>query len=307
MWHTILLVSVIGLMLPARTRAAGVDATIDATPGGTLRVTLQRGTVDVTTHDRDMVTVSAHTTADSIWRADVDLHRAADGEGIELTGRIVTGDGFVAKTIAWALWPLWPVTLDVRLAVPREYSIVVRTAGGHVTAAGLRGQVDLETSGGAVDLHDIAGDVAAKTAGGRIDVADVTGHVQAQTSGGAIGIDQVNGPIDVRTSGGRIDVRDATGEVTASTSGGAVFSSFAGAPHGSLETSGGSIEVRVPADAGAELDARTSGGRVQVANPLVVAGGGDAQHVIGRLNGGGAPLRLRTSGGNIYVGVRDVR
>ena len=156
-----------------------------------------------------------HTTADSIWRADVDLHRAADGAGIELTGRIVTGDGFVAKTIAWALWPLWPVTLDVRVAVPREYSIVVRTAGGRVTAAGLRGQVDLETSGGAVDLHDIAGDVAAKTAGGRIDVADVTGHVRAQTSGGAIGIEQVNGPIDVRTSGGRIDVRDATGEVSA--------------------------------------------------------------------------------------------
>jgi DUF4097 and DUF4098 domain-containing protein YvlB len=92
--------------------------------------------------------------------------------------------------------------------------------------------------------------------------------------------------------------------VRAKTSGGSISVRFTGAPEGELETSGGSIEVELPEDAGVDLDARTSGGRVRVEPELKLRSGGDRGRIIGEINGGGARLRLRTSGGNISVEVR---
>lgn len=305
MTHTVLLLVVFGLAFAVRPVAAGdVEEAIPADPGETLRVELDRGDVDVTTHDEHVVRVSARVTGDPIWRADVDLRRGADLESVELVGRVAAGDGVVAKTIAWGLWPLWPVALHVQVAVPRDYSAVVRTARGRITATGIHGRVTLETSGGAIAVRDVVGDVESKTAGGAIEVTAVDGRVLARTGGGRVTVERISGAVDAQTAGGRIDVRDAAGEVTATTSGGAIFSSFTGAPHGRLETSGGRIEVLVPVGAGADLDAQTSGGRVEVADALVVAATGDAQRLVGRLNAGGAPLRLRTAGGDIYLGAR---
>ena len=57
-------------------------------------------------------------------------------------------------------------------------------------------------------------------------------------------------------------------------------------------------------DVGVEIDARTSGGRVEVDAPLRMRGSIDHSHVQGELFGGGPLLRLHTSGGNIRVRVR---
>ena len=67
-----------------------------------------------------------------------------------------------------------------------------------------------------------------------------------------------------------------------------------------LETSGGSVALTVPRALGAELDARTSGGRVSVDVPVAARVRGRSE-VRGPVNGGGPLLRLRTSGGSVSV------
>ena len=91
-----------------------------------------------------------------------------------------------------------------------------------------------------------------------------------------------------RTSGGRIEVR------------------FAGDPEGDIRTSGGPIVAEFPRDAGVDLEARTSGGRVKLESDVAIElrGGIDPQNVQGRVNGGGPDLKLRTSGGNVSIRVR---
>jgi DUF4097 and DUF4098 domain-containing protein YvlB len=67
-----------------------------------------------------------------------------------------------------------------------------------------------------------------------------------------------------------------------------------------LKTSAGSIELAVPENAGLDIDARTSGGRVHCELPLT-GGESKREHLRGKLNGGGKSVVLETSAGSITL------
>jgi DUF4097 and DUF4098 domain-containing protein YvlB len=129
-----------------------------------------------------------------------------------------------------------------------------------------------------------------------------------RTSGGNISVGRALGPTELRTSGGGIRIKSAEGTLLASTSGGSIRAEFAGAIKGNcdLRTSGGNVEVAVDRPAGFNLDAATSGGGVEVVElPIAIERGAVGKsHIAGAVNGGGAVLKLRTSGGNIRVAAR---
>jgi Toastrack DUF4097 len=284
-----------------------IDETIPVIPGGTLFIDLQRGTVDVRSHDANEVRIEARATGWAAWSFEFDLTCAENG--VRLTG----------QTFGWGMWPFGGARVTVRAWVPRDYSVDVRTHGGRVQLADLTGRTFAETSGGAVELASaegpvslrtsggpiraerVHGDLRVETSGGRIGVVDVIGNVHAATSGGSIEIARVTGRIDAHTSGGRVDVREAASHVEVVTSGGPIFASFCGEPSGSLETSGGTIEAWLPGHSRCQLEARTSGGRVIVDEALRIQGKIEPRHVTGAINSGGAPLRLSTSGGSVVV------
>ncbi|MCP5060334.1 MAG: DUF4097 domain-containing protein [bacterium] len=143
-----------------------------------------------------------------------------------------------------------------------------------------------------------------ETSGGRIQAQEIDGDLNAETSGGRIHVSEVTGDVDVHTSGGSIRVREASGEVRAKTSGGPIEVRFNGQPEGKLETSGGSIQVEVPPDLGFDLDAKTSGGRVELDDELHLEGESARSEIKGKVGGGGPSLSLDTSGGNIQIQVR---
>jgi hypothetical protein len=68
-----------------------------------------------------------------------------------------------------------------------------------------------------------------------------------------------------------------------------------------VETSGGDIDIRVPAGTGALIDASTSGGEVICDLPITMNGKLDESRIRGTINGGGEMIRARTSGGDIRV------
>jgi hypothetical protein len=295
-----------GLVADSSDAPNELNETLEVDSGGTLYIELDRGAVEVTSHDAREVRIEARAIGWAAWSFEFDLLRS--GNDVRLTGEAAT----------WTMWPFGPRVL-VRAWVPRAYSVDIRTRGGRIDLGNLSGRIIAETSGGAIQLEgaegtvalhtsggsirvvQVEGDVRVDTSGGKIDVADVIGDVQANTSGGSIAIIRVTGQVSARTSGGSIQVREAGETVDATTSGGSLFASFVGPPAGSLETSGGSIDVQFPASAGANLDAQTRGGRVEVAPPLQVAGDTGSRHVVATINGGGAALRLHTSGGSIRV------
>ena len=179
----------------------------------------------------------------------------------------------------------------------------VRTSGGSLTVAGIRGDVDGHTSGGSIRLRDVRGKATIETSGGSIDVTDVGGTLRAHTSGGSIHITNVAGDIDADTSGGGVDIRGAAGHVQAHSSGGSLTVGFAQGNNrgGDVSTSGGGVRAEIDPSVALSLDASTSGGSVTADVPVTVQGTIGRGRLQGQLNGGGELLRLHTSGGSIRI------
>lgn len=156
-------------------------------------------------------------------------------------------------------------------------------SGGGIVVQNVTGTVDLHSSGGSIDAQRLNGPSRLSTSGGSIDVADSTGD------------------LDLRTSGGSIHLRDDDGKVDAHTSGGSISAELRANRGINLSTSGGNITVRLPQDTRGTIDAETSGGRVSSDFPLTATQSTDKDHLQGAIGGGGAPIELHTSGGNIQL------
>jgi hypothetical protein len=266
-----------------------LDQRVPVEPGGTLYIDLDRGAVEVFSHDASEVYIQAEARG---WAAGmVHFSLAREGNNVEFDGNV---DGWFPNMFGQP-------RIEVRAWVPREYNVEIETRGGRIHVEEITGRLGAVTRGSRIQAARIAGPVLARTSGGRIEILDVLGDVRARTSGGSVRLAGVRGDLEVRTSGGSIKVEDAGGELDARTSGGSIHASFTNEPWGRLETSGGSITVECTPAVGAELDAKTSGGTVQIDDAFDVQGHRHKHRFKGLLNGGGPPLALRTSGGSIRV------
>lgn len=181
--------------------------------------------------------------------------------------------------------------------------ITARTSGGDVEVGRTTGNVDLKTSGGDVKIHGTSGTLTAITSGGGIDIDDAGGSVEARTSGGSIDIRRAGGNVLARSSGGGIHIGEASGAIDANTSGGSISATFTRQPGADsrLVSSGGGISVSLAGDVRADLEAHTSGGGIRADIPVTVMGTQSETDLIGKINGGGPRLVVRTSGGGITL------
>lgn len=211
--------------------------------------------------------------------------------------------------------------LSFKIQVPEKYNVDLQTAGGSISVDDLEGEVNTKTSGGSLKFGEIVGPVYGrtsggsialeqcegtadvKTSGGSISIGEVDGDVEAHTSGGSLRITQARGSVNASTSGGSITVEEVMGTINASTSGGSVTARISSQPESdcSLSTSGGSVNAHLADNLQLDVDAKTSGGRVQTDFPVTVQGELKKTELQAKINGGGPILKLRTSGGSIYV------
>jgi hypothetical protein len=179
----------------------------------------------------------------------------------------------------------------------------VHTSGGGLQIETVEGDVNGSTSGGGVRMRDIKGNAVTNTSGGGIEISNVQGTLRASTSGGGIRIDGVTGDLHASTSGGGVTINDAGGRVEAHSSGGPVTARFVAGNNkgGVLSTSGGGVRAEVDPKVALSIDASSSGGGVTADLPITVQGKISNDSLRGDLNGGGATLRLRSSGGGVRL------
>src|SRR5437588_6565759 len=196
----------------------------------------------------------------------------------------------------------------------------LHSGGGHIRAGKIGGRADLETAGGNIAVGEAQNFVNVRTGGGQIDFGEVRGSVRAQTAGGGIHIMYVSGPMQVESNGGSICVTGASGAVQAATSAGSITAWInPNAPSGNgpvrleapsqLASTTGDIIVYLPRNLATTIDALVTNGTEQhieadAALHLMMQGptnGTGAVRAVGVLNGGGAPLKLRTTAGKIRL------
>ncbi|MGA2482397.1 MAG: TonB family protein [Candidatus Acidiferrales bacterium] len=192
--------------------------------------------------------------------------------------------------------------------------------GGHVRANRIDGRADLETGGGNITVREARGGAVVRTAGGQIDLGEAFGSVRAQTGGGGIRVVHVTGPIELETSDGSICLTRVAGSVRAATGSGTITAwlnpdaskyvskrlELSGASE--LESGNGDIIVYLPRSLAATIQAVVeSGGDHRIlADPAVplkfiAAGAGSPVRAEAYLNGGGEPLRIKTSSGTVRL------
>lgn len=262
------------------------EQSIEVRPGGRLEVEMDAGSVRIEGHDESVVRVEAR--AAGLGSVDFDLE--SEGDEVRLSADF---GGFAAVfRSARAL---------VLVRVPVDFSVEIETSGGSVWIEDLHGDVEVQTSGGSIELDRIVGRVELETSGGSIRADQVVGELRAQTSGGSIRGSELSGGIEAETSGGSIQLHDVGGPVRAQTSGGSISVRFVARPEGEIEVSGGGIEVELPEGVGVAIEAESSGGRVEVADSLHLAGRIESGRIEAQAFGGGPQLQLRSSGGNVVI------
>lgn len=222
--------------------------------------------------------------------------RADDWVGVLRGGPRVRVHAFVPSGI-----PVRIETADGSVDVAGvDGDVAARAVGGPVSVCDVAGSVTVETPDASVRVEDVRGDLRVRADAGRVEVQDVTGTVEVE-SGGAIQVFRARGAVRALARHGVIDLDGVAGEVTALAEDGSVWMRLVSAPRGSVRAQGGGIHVALPQRARGVIDARSAGGRVEVAPGLGLVAGRDASEVRGAVGGGGGLLQLRALGGSILI------
>jgi len=283
--------------------AADISKSFDVSPGGTLDIDSDVGSIEVMPGASDKVTIEVDVSGRDADKLIVDFDQSSDG--VRVKARL-EDRGHKYKG--------YSVNAKFRAKVPPKYNLVLDTSGGSIDVGDLDGEVRADTAGGSIIVGRVTGPVKADTAGGGIEVeasreevnadtaggsirlGEMGGRVRADTAGGSIRIETSTGPVRASTAGGGITIRAASGAVDASTSGGSVDVTFVGQPDddSELSTSGGSVTATLVEGLRFDIHAR-AGSRVRSDFALDDAKV-EEDRLQGKLNGGGPRLRLSSSG-----------
>jgi Putative adhesin len=158
-------------------------------------------------------------------------------------------------------------SVSYEISTPRRIDAKLVSTHGRVQIGAIEGRADLHTTHGAVHAEGTQGAVKAHTTHGAISLVQVAGGCHAVTTHAKI-----------------------TAELLSLGSQGC-----------ELHTTHAAIHLTLPENIRADLDASTTHGSVTSALPLAVQGKISQQGMEGKINGGGPPLKLRTTHGSITI------
>lgn len=138
-------------------------------------------------------------------------------------------------------------------------------------------------------------------------VIHVPRHAQlmhVNTINGTLRVFSLDSPGELHTVNGNIEVYESSGNLHAHTTNGNIYVEWKGSgdQRGAFaETTNGSVELAIPGDLPADLEARCMNGSFSSELPMVMTGAAQPRTVHGVLGRGGTPIRLATVNGTIRV------
>lgn len=179
------------------------------------------------------------------------------------------------------------------VSVPVKTTLVARSGDGSIKIRRITGKIDLDTDDGSLRLDEISGELVARTGDGSIRCSDIDGRVTLKTGDGSVELIGKPTALSILTNDGSIELvaRDGSRADEA----------------WEITTGDGSIQLTLPRDFAANLDAHTGDGRIRVDNldgKSVDSAKDEDSHrstVRGKIGAGGKLLKLHTGDGRITV------
>jgi hypothetical protein len=166
-------------------------------------------------------------------------------------------------------------------------NIQVHSGDGSIRASRLAGTIDLNTNDGSIKVDSLKGDLRLRTGDGTVQGESLDGKCEVSSNDGSINVTGRFDRLDVKTDDGSVTVRAATGSAMGS--------------GWSIRTHDGAIELAIPTDIKADLDASTRDGRVKSDLPVTVVGDVSKSQMRGTVNGGGPSLFIHSDDGFIHL------
>ncbi len=175
-------------------------------------------------------------------------------------------------------------------------------------------RVSVATTKGSISVEKLNATVKAKTDNGDINISDTKGNIVAATNRGSITINKATGNIRATTVSGNITIDKASRNVVAKTKSGAIYTTCSDIPAldtVALSTQSGNITLTLPKKVNAELQAKTTRGKVTSEHYITVkphtvqlnkqTWARLKKEVDGTLGTGEATIKLQAKSGNIKI------
>ncbi len=273
--------------------------------GGDIDVTNITGVVKVTTSggDIELNGISGKIDAKTAG-GDVEVRNSEGNVNLSTSGgeiEVLYTDGQISGNTSGG-------DIDIRYV---EGNVNVKTSGGSIEFAKVNGQNIIGvTSGGDIEVEDVRGNMELRTSGGDLIIEDLDGNLLGKTSGGDIELESVNGNVEIFTNAGSIEGEELNGSITAETGSGdieivKIWNQSLADHMINLETGNGSIDLSLPDEFPATINARIRGSHtghnIESEFPITLTSNSNEIHGL-IVNGKGTfSIELKTGHGDITL------
>lgn len=210
---------------------------------------------------------------------DLRVNTSQNGDAVEVS--VKTGSGKL-----WN-WGVRHTSVRVEIHMPKDADLTARSGDGSVEADSINGNVDITTGDGSITVQGVKGNIRFHTGDGHIEARGLDGRVDASSGDGHVSLEGRFDGLNIKTGDGSVTARATAGSKVQST--------------WTIHTGDGSVDVEIPGDLQADIDASTHDGHISLGLPVTVQGNFSSSQIHGKMNGGGQLLTIRTGDGSIHL------
>jgi DUF4097 and DUF4098 domain-containing protein YvlB len=179
----------------------------DFPAGGSLRITNDRGAVNLTVSDDNRIHVAAHKRINADSQQEADKFNPATKPQINASSNVITLNANTQGAGERS------VTTDLDVGVPRKVPVVISTRHGDVSVLGRDGDVEIASQHGDVAASDVNGKLSLNLSGGSARVSNISGDVSVQGRADDISLADVKGAAHLNGEFDSIKLGKVTGVV----------------------------------------------------------------------------------------------
>jgi len=236
------------------------------------------GAVRVSTGDIKQVEIRVEYSGYKLDR-DLSVNTSQSGDSIDITAKTHGAWGFS--------WGTHHTSLRVEIHMPKDAELTVRSGDGSIEVDSINGNVDLTAGDGSITVQGVRGSCHFHTGDGHIEARGLDGQVDASSGDGHINIQGRFDSLRIKTGDGSVTARaDSGSKMNAAWT---------------INTGDGSVDLEIPGDLQANIEASTQDGHISLGLPVTVEGTFSSSRITGKLNGGGQSLTIRTGDGSIRL------
>ncbi|MGA7157010.1 MAG: DUF4097 family beta strand repeat-containing protein [Acidobacteriaceae bacterium] len=243
----------------------------------------------------------------STGSGDITIHPGSDNQ-IHIVGHIHAGWAMFgdAQSRISRIIENPPITQNgntVRIGETNDHELFNNLSIDYVITAPVSVALNLHSGSGDITLDHVGRYLSASSGSGDVRAHGVNGPAELGTGSGDITLDELGaGDIKAKTGSGDIKIHGFNGAITARSGSGEIQADGRLSGAASLSSGSGGIHLHLTPDAHFNLEASTGSGDIHVNFPGAPQQTDSTRHhLTASINGGGAPLELRTGSGDVEV------